>query len=256
MVTPRTNILPLRNLFEKLLIRVPRIYRLLVSCRNNTNPDKIIFSHFIKKRDTVIDCGANIGYYTNFFRAIVGRYGHVHAFEPVPSTFNSLKRNILEYSKIKNYTINMTGLYKDESRMNIYIPDSISGHASLNKHNKTWEANKIENIEINLISLDTYVEKKQIEKVNFIKIDIEGTEIDALNGSKLTIQKYKPRLHLEVNSELIKNSKHSVEELYELLTELDYKTIYYYEENPKLLYDFKEIICTEKSINTNIIALN
>ena len=89
-----------------------------------------------------------------------------------------------------------------------------------------------------------------------MKIDVEGSEIDVLNGSKQTLLKNKPKLHLEVNSELLNASQQSVHKLWELLKELDYKKIYYYDENPKLMKDFYKLKDTQNQINTNVIALN
>ena len=119
----------------------------------------------IKKGETVIDCGANIGYYTNFFRSIVGKNGYVHSFEPVPTTFKQLQKNTKNHSTDKNYTLNMYGLYNKNTEKRIYIPDSISGHASLNNHCKVWNTNKIEDQKIKLVKLDNYVKKKLLEKL-------------------------------------------------------------------------------------------
>jgi FkbM family methyltransferase len=256
LVVPKTRELILKRTLEKQLLKTPGIYRFIARFRKNANADKYVFSQYIKKGDTVIDCGANIGYYTNFFRAIVGKKGYVHAFEPVPSTFEYLSENTMEYSNCNNYYLNMVGLYKEESTKNIYIPDSISGHASLKEHQKAWNANKIDKKEIKLITLDSYVKKNVIKKVDFIKIDVEGAEIDVLNGSKQTLLKNKPNLHLEVNSELLNASQQTVHKLWELLKELHYKKIYYYDENPKLMKDFCKLKNTENKINTNLIALN
>lgn len=246
----------MKKILEKLLLKNPKIYRLVVEVRRNTNADKYVFSHYIKRGDTVIDCGANIGYYTNFFRTIVGKKGFVHAFEPVPSTFEHLTNNALEYSKCNNYKLINSGLYKFETVKNIYIPDSISGHASLNNHKEAWNAQKIDNIVIKLIRLDDYIDKLEINKVDFIKIDIEGSEIDALYGSKNTLQKNKPTLHLEVNSDLLRDSHYTVQELWELLKGLDYRKIYYYDNDPKLLLDFENLKNDKDVINTNVIAID
>lgn len=246
----------MKRILEKLLLKSPRFYLLITGFRKNSNVDKHVFSNYIKKGDTVIDCGANIGYYTNFFRAIVGKKGSVHAFEPVPSTFKCLTKNTLKYSNCNNYSLNMVGLYKEKSTKNIYIPDSISGHASLNKHKDAWNAHKIDKKEIKLITLDAFIEDNGINKVDFMKIDVEGSEIDALQGSKLTLQKNKPKLHMEVNTELLNASQHSVQELWEFLKGLDYKKIYYYDKDPKLLLDFEKLKDNENVINTNVIALN
>ena len=60
---------------------------------------------------------------------------------------------------------------------------------------------------------------------------------------------------MEVNSELLNASQQSVHKLWELLKELDYKKIYYYDENPKLMKDFCKLKDTQNQINTNVIAV-
>ena len=241
---------------EKQLLKSPNFYRFIAGFRKNANTDKFVFSKYIKRGETVIDCGANIGYYTNFFRTIVGKKGCVHAFEPVPSTFEYLTKNILEYSRCKNYRLNMAGLYKTETTKYIYIPDSISGHASLNEHQKAWNAYKIDRKEIKLTTLDTYVKSKGIKEIDFIKMDIEGAEIEALKGGKQTLSEHLPTLHLEVNSQLLKNFKQKPADLLDFLKTIGYKIFYYYDSNPKILNCCENLIYSNQDINTNVIAKN
>ena len=89
-----------------------------------------------------------------------------------------------------------------------------------------------------------------------MKIDVEGSEIDVLNGSKQTLLRNKPKLHLEVNSDLLHDSQHTVQQLWELLKELDYQKIYHYDNNPKLLLDFENLKNDKDVINTNVIAIS
>ena len=143
MALSSTQKLKLKNIGET-AIKVTKLLSIYCWISKKANADKYVFSQYTKRGDTVIDCGANVGYYTNFFRAIVGKKGCVHAFEPVPSTFEYLTENTMQYSNCGNYRLNMVGLYKEESTKNIYIPDSISGHASLKEHHKAWNAHKID----------------------------------------------------------------------------------------------------------------
>lgn len=108
------------------MLKFSFLYRSIQSKRRNSNKEKFIYSEFFKTKDTVIDCGENIAYYTNFIRTIVGKRGCVHALEPVPSIFEYLTKNAFEYSNSNNYFLDMVGLYKEESTKNIYIPGTIS----------------------------------------------------------------------------------------------------------------------------------
>jgi len=221
----------------------------------NSNPDKYIFSKFISKNDTVIDIGANIGLYTNFFRELVGRNGFVHSFEPIPNTFRKLEYSTKKYSPIDNYKLNMIGLHSKEVISNAFIPNQISGHASIANHSKIWKTNFIEKVEIGLTTLDKYYEVNNFKNVNFIKIDIEGSEYNALKGSKQVINQHKPTLCIEVNSDLMNYYKKGPTDLIKFLKILNYKNIYYYDELPWKLRKFEHLVNHSKNINTNIIAI-
>ena len=77
----------------------------------------------------------------------------------------------------------------------------------MNEHQKAWNAYEIDRKEIKLTTLDTYVKSNGIKEIDFIKMDIEGAEIEALKGGKQTLSEHLPTLHLEVNSQLLKNFK-------------------------------------------------
>ena len=230
------------------------LYRFAQSLRSFPNPDKLIFSKFIKKGDIVIDCGANVGLYTNFIRSIVGKSGFVHAFEPIPSTFKNLQTNAKEYPSLNNYILNNFGLYKKREDLTAYIPDSIHGHASLNNHISEWKSDSTEEVSIELTTLDSYFSEKKLKKIDFIKMDIEGAELDALEGGRQTLSELTPTLHLEVNSKLLKNFKRAPSDLFKFLKPLGYKKFYYYDANPKILSCFEQLLASNCNINTNVIA--
>ena len=244
----------MKKSIERFCVRFPKIYQFVQTCRTNSNSDKFIFSKFVKRGHTVIDCGANIGYYTNFLRTLVGKRGFVHAFEPVPSTFENLQRNTRQYWSVNNCSLNMTGLYKDCSKLIAYIPNSISGHASISNHLEVWKSSSTEEISIQLTTLDSYALQNVLEKIDFIKIDIEGAEIDALRGAKITLVKHKPTLHLEVNSQLLKSTNQQPRDLIEFLKPLGYENFHYYDENPTRLKSFEKLVASKVEINTNVIA--
>ena len=123
----------IKHRFVRLILFFPFFYRWALRIKPNSNPDKYVFSKYIHKKNTVIDIGANIGLYTNFFRELVGGNGFVHSFEPIPKTFKELESNTKQHSSVKNYRLNMTGLYNKETTSIAFIPDEISGHASIGK---------------------------------------------------------------------------------------------------------------------------
>ncbi|SVE54286.1 uncharacterized protein METZ01_LOCUS507140, partial [marine metagenome] len=193
----------MKRTFERIILRSPKLYQFISRHRKHSNPDKYIFSQLVKRGDVVVDCGANIGSYTRFFRNLVGSEGFVHSFEPVPATFDELSKNLK--STITNIKLNNKGLFNKQKNEIIYLPDQTSGHASLTNHLNLWNANTIEEISVSLTTLDDYFDDNFIQVLDFMKIDIEGAELFAIQGSEQCLRKHKPILHIEINTRLLKN---------------------------------------------------
>ena len=245
----------MKNLIEHFLLKVPLIYKLALLFKKNSNPDKLIFTKYVKPGDTVVDCGANIGLYTNFLRLLVGTHGFVHSFEPIPKTFEELSFNTKQHSSINNYRLNMMGLYDRITSSSAFIPNEISGHASLGNHSETWKTDSIQKVSIDLTTLDDYFDKHNLKAVHFIKMDIEGAEINALEGAKETLQKHKPTLYIEVNSALLKCFKKTSFDLIEFLKKIGYQNFYYQDEKPFKFECFEKLVQDGNEINTNVIAI-
>jgi FkbM family methyltransferase len=146
----------------------------------------------IKKNDVVIDVGANIGYYTTLFAKSTGNEGFVYAFEPTTIFHNLLVENI-SLNHFSNVTIIKKGLSNKKGNIEILIDNS---SASIHQPQKGDVINK-EIIE--LTTLDDYVEEFGLEKINFIKIDIDGHEPFVLEGAIRSIFKFKPIVILEIS---------------------------------------------------------
>ena len=135
----------------------------------------------------VVDLGANIGYFTCLLAKIVGEGGKVFAFEPDPRNLKLLRRNIQE----NNYK-------------NVIIADKavsdVNGSCTLYSSQKKFGANRIFEskknqtqdfipIKSETICLDDYFEKQNLlKKIDFIKIDVEGSEFRAFNGMKKILE--------------------------------------------------------------------
>ncbi len=141
-----------------------------------------LFKKEIKKGDVVLDIGANIGYYTLIAAKLVGENGRVYAFEPDPDYFDLLKKNV-EINDYKNVILvqkavsdktEMKKLYFCKEEYRIYdFPDA----------NHKF-------IEIDAIRLDDYF-KNYEGKIDFIKMDIEGAELRAIQGAESLLEKNK-----------------------------------------------------------------
>lgn len=138
-------------------------------------------SKYYKEPITFFDIGANIGEYTKTIKEQRNNGKDIyHLFEPQKSCYNELKT---KFNNDKNIIINNIGLSDTKTEATIYKNSDKSGLTSLFKRNLEFYDLKM-NIEEKII-LDTasdYIEKNNINKVNLIKIDVEGNEIKTLNG--------------------------------------------------------------------------
>ena len=135
--------------------------------------------------DYVVDGGACLGDSALVFSQSVGEKGRVYAFDPVADHIDVIKFNIKQFP-LKNVDVMPFGL----SDKNIYCDPIV-----INTYAPGFSAN---NHRVPLRSIDDLVATGAIERVDFIKLDIEGSELEALRGAHETILKFKPKLAISL----------------------------------------------------------
>ena len=173
------------------LIKYPKLYIFLLLKQKFINYEKLLYLQNIKKGDVVFDIGANIGYYTVLFSKVCGSKGEIHAFEPIPPTFQKLFNSAKQFRNVR--TINKAvGDYNGLVDIHYNLDDSEK--ASVIRPNKS----RFETIKIPILSLDSYYSEQSLKRINFVKCDVEGLEYEALKGFEQTLLQYKPKLSIEV----------------------------------------------------------
>lgn len=148
----------------------------------------------VKRGDVAIDIGANYGFHTILFSKLVGEKGKVYSFEPLKSMFGELQKNIVLNSSQENTVLANCALGGKLGYAKIYVPTRMGhGAAALVARGATVEQETVE-----IITLDSYVSRMKIKKVDFIKCDIEGSELLAFQGAIKVLKKYHPTLMFEV----------------------------------------------------------
>jgi FkbM family methyltransferase len=182
------------------LCRYPRIYQNLVQLRRTVNAEKVVFLNLVRDGDVVFDVGANRGYYTILFSHLVGEGGEVHAFEPSPPTFEQLSRYVSKRKRFQNISLNMVAVGDTNGKAKLHTPDNDDGQASLAVHKfGSWrDVRSVETFECGVIKLDDYAITRGLDRLDFIKCDIEGGELMALKGLSKTINRFHPVLHIEL----------------------------------------------------------
>lgn len=155
---------------------------------------KEVIINYLRPGMTMIDAGANIGYYTLLAARIVGAHGHVYAFEPVTSTVTLLKKNVEINGYADRIVVVPKALSDRSSRSKIFIDKISSGSASM------YARDCKELIEVETISLDEFFAKNGHVPIHMVKMDIEGAEKLALDGMKeLSSRNPGLKLIIEVN---------------------------------------------------------
>jgi len=138
----------------------------------------------------VIDIGANIGHHSLFAATIAEQ---VHSFEPFPAVFEKIKEKI-KINNISNITIHEIGLGESNEDLPYTPPDSCNtGTGSFTNRSKEISSR----LSLPVRKGDDYLKSLNLTKIDFIKMDIEGYEPQALRGLKNTLEKYRPIVFFE-----------------------------------------------------------
>lgn len=153
--------------------------------------------NLVKQGDTVLDIGANVGYYAMLFAKWVGNTGKLVAVEPVPDFFEMLKWNTKQFSNITYYNY---ALGLEEKDIQLVAPNP-NGYLRTGLANVKDELNDSDAGE-NAFTFTARMKKASelfadIPVINFIKMDIEGYEEFVLPEMKNILLKHKPILQLE-----------------------------------------------------------
>ena len=172
-----------------------------------------------KKELIIFDVGANVGEYSKYIYSINPEVV-IHAFEPHPQTFKKLLSNISSSQfHPNNFAV---GNHVGQLSLYDYKDNDGSSHASLYKEviEKIHKAQTTEHI-VNVITLDFYLKKNKIEKIDLLKIDTEGNELNVIKGLEGYLSKRMVKvIHFEFN-EMNVTSNTYFRDFWDILSEYD-----------------------------------
>ncbi|MEQ8625759.1 MAG: FkbM family methyltransferase [Vicingaceae bacterium] len=179
----------------------------------------------------VFDVGANEGQTIEQFRNYIS-FGQLISFEPVPSTFNLLSKNVRDSDRI---VIENIGLGAEAAEMDVMINE----HSALNSL-KLNEGEQLtgEKERVTIDTLDNYFNKNHLPEISFLKIDTEGFEMEVLQGAEKTIKEGKIKyIYCEVGFDE-QNKRHTPwQKLHEYLVPLGYRFVALYDMSYKVFKD-------------------
>jgi FkbM family methyltransferase len=220
-----------------------------------------LFETFLKPGMTCLDVGSNIGYYVCLENQIIGKNGRIIAIEPSPINFKYLQKNV-ELQESKNIELHNFACGNREGKIDFLVSNrsNWSRVASDDLIDAPPDA-IIEKISIEIKKLDLFLQEKNLEKLDFVRMDVEGYESNILKGLEDTLRIFKPSLQIEVHLFILGNE--STVNLLTFFENLGYEICYYIPRemdvpilgNSKdiLKSSFKEILA---KLNSNTLPMN
>jgi FkbM family methyltransferase len=205
----------------------------------------ILIRRIINQSNTVLDVGANIGWYSASFSKMNPK-AVVHAFEPIPYTFDYLQRHIA-LNQCDNVQLNNFALSDSEGIAEFYWGQDETGSSSMKNIQERPHAQKIQ---CKLETLDSYCNLHNLE-VDFIKCDVEGAELSVFKGALLTLESSKPVIFTEMLRKWSAKFGYHPNDIIELLRPLGYQA-YAFESGEFQLFES----ITETTEATNFFFLD
>ncbi|MDC0968021.1 FkbM family methyltransferase [Alphaproteobacteria bacterium] len=178
----------------------PGISKTLAIYGSREDDMKFLISKYLKKDMNVLDCGSNIGFYPIYQRNIIGNNSKIFCFEPDDRNYELLKKNIDSFDKSQNTFIYKKGLAENNEEKNIIITDESNLNTiSTGNDEKFFSKYKVNELKkIECISIDSFIAQINTN-IDFIRMDIEGYEVEVLRGMRNTLSKMKPRILIEIH---------------------------------------------------------
>jgi FkbM family methyltransferase len=147
------------------------------------------------KHKVVLDCGANIGFATR--QALANGAELVIGFEPCPENGDCYSRNFEKEIASGRVVLYRKGVWSSISRVFLGISETANpGSPSIRPADENDEKEKDSGLWIDTTTIDAIVQAHALKSVDFIKMDIEGAEVEALTGAAETIRKFRPFIGL------------------------------------------------------------
>lgn len=184
---------------------IDRVLRHLSTGRSPVEPEAAALAGFLSDEAVCFDVGANYGLYTLTFAAGIGPAGRVFSFEPLPGPHAFLARTV-RWLGVDNVTVSDQALGDRRGVAEMSLPrrrgipvhgrSFIADEADGLGPNAEFRAEK--RLSVGLSTVDTVVRAAGLERVDLIKIDVEGYEPAVVRGAEWTLAHHRPTLLLEI----------------------------------------------------------
>lgn len=196
--------------------------------------------------DIFIDVGANLGFFTVVCAPLVSR---VISFEPVSLSHHYCRGNIA-LNRLANVDLFQCGLWSEDTTVNIKTDPSNMGGASISRDGSTFGVESIR-----CASLDAMIAcgEVSVTRIAIIKMDIEGAELFALEGMKDSLEKFRPKIVMELNRPALARFDTTVADIWEFFNTRSYRLLafkHWEEIDPVLVETLEElhVLCPQDGL--------
>lgn len=174
---------------------------------------------FVRPGDTVLDIGAQLGYFSLHVARLVSSTGRVYCFEPDPRSFARLD-DAVRLSRIDWIKSFQTALSAREGTMDFYLSPTVGWSTGV----KNSHLGDLQQVSVRTVPLDVLVGRGEIpSRIRLAKIDVEGFEMEVLRGMANVLAKSRPILVLEVNVQMLHAQGTSPSEIVHFLESFEYR---------------------------------
>ena len=214
-----------------------------------------IFLRLAAQSRVTVDVGAHVGFYT-VVAALANPRGRVFAFEPLPSVFERLRRNVALNGLTNVSTVPAAASnHAGQAHFFYSCGEGIPSSSSLSEDFMTLGQGSFNTTAVAVVRLDEYLRNEHVGRIDLVKVDTETTEADVLEGMRETIARDRPAIFCEV----LRGA--DLGRLHELLEPLDYRYLLLtgteLSERPKIVPDGKwtNYLLISRSEQLAVVAL-
>lgn len=173
----------------------------------------------LSKGGTAVDVGAQIGYLTLVMAMSGEKSATVYSFEPEPENIRRFNRNI-HLNTISNVTLIQKAVSNTNSPIKLYL----SADHNAGTHSTIASDPNVSSqyIEIPAVTLDTVVSEHNITELSLVKIDVEGAELEVIQGAQNTIQELQPTFIIELSEVMQQSRGFSSPKFKQMMKEFNY----------------------------------
>lgn len=168
----------------------------------------------IKEGDVCFDVGGNVGAISIALADAVGSSGKVHAFEPNPDNFARLSANFDLNPELKRrVALNKVGISDEPGTLYWREDPGNPGNGILSESG---------DIASEVVTLDSYCRNNDVQRLDFMKVDVEGMELQVFKGAEETLRRFHPTIYFETLGRYSGAVKDNFERIEAFLTDLGY----------------------------------